>query len=135
MKIFSRFPVFRMVIPFSIGILSAIYGDISIQLSLLLMIVGLSLSFIFTIRGYATGKYAQRWLAGIPFYCCFFGLGCSITWFHESIHFNRHFTEIPGAKKFLISLSDEPHFTGKGIRFMAKVEASRGINSWQSASG
>src|SRR5688572_1017664 len=135
MKIFSRFPVFRLAIPFSIGILFAIQFECKITTQLTILIFGFVLAVLFTIKKYATGKYAQRWLAGIPFYCCFFALGSCLTWLHQSKNFNHHFQQKGIADTYIIEIIDEPKFTAKGYRFIGAVQAVKTPQSWQNAAG
>ncbi|MBK6640228.1 MAG: hypothetical protein IPG39_02825 [Bacteroidetes bacterium] len=71
MKFWTRFPLFRFLIPFGAGILTNIYGKPLIINWILISLVAISLSWLFTKNKYATGKYALRWLAGIPFYTAF----------------------------------------------------------------
>ena len=135
MKIFSRFPVFRMVIPFSAGILISIHHNISIGWAIVGAAVGFLLSFVFTTRNYATGKYAQRWLAGIPFYTCFLCLGMCLTWFHQSLNYRRHFADFTSADTYLSAIQTEPKITLKGYRFIVTVKAVRQGSPWTPVSG
>lgn len=138
MKIWSRFPVFRFLIPFSIGILIAIHSQDWIRCFIAISASGFVFSVLFTVKNYATGKYAQRWLAGIPFYWCFAGLGFVVTWFHESIRYNDHFAQESAALSphfLVVTLTDPPALSSKGFRITASVEARKDSIKWTATRG
>jgi len=138
MKIWSRFPVFRFLIPFSIGILIAIHSQDWIRCFIAISTSGFLLSVLFTVKNYATGKYAQRWLAGIPFYWCFAGLGFVVTWFHQSIRYKDHFvleTAVTSPQFFVITLIDPPALSSKGFRITATVDARKDSGTWIATRG
>jgi competence protein ComEC len=135
MKIWSRFPVFRFLIPFSTGILSCIYQLAELKVALCCFLAGFCLAWLFTTRNYATGKYAQRWLAGIPFYLFFYGAGFSYTWLYQSIHFKQHFKESVLSQNLIVEISDFPSLTKKGSRLITKVRFVKNNNRWESCSG
>jgi competence protein ComEC len=138
MKIWSRFPVFRFLIPFSIGILIAIHYQDWIRCFISIAASGLILSILFTVKNYASGKYAQRWLAGIPFYWCFAGLGFVVTWFHESIRYKDHFSqdsEVISSQLYVVTLAEPPALSTKGFRITASVDARKDSNGWVATRG
>lgn len=138
MKIWSRFPVFRFLIPFSIGILIAIHYQDWIRCFISIAASGLILSILFTVKNYASGKYAQRWLAGIPFYWCFAGLGFVVTWFHESIRYKDHFSqdsEVISSQLYVVTLADPPALSTKGFRITVSVDARKDGNRWVATRG
>jgi len=135
MKIFSRFPVFRVVIPFSAGIICTIKTGLPFAGMACMAAAGFLLSVLFTVRNYASGKYAQRWLAGIPFYCCFFGMGGTITWLHQSLHHRSHFQAMECNGSYLVEIANEPAKTSTGWRFIADVNAANSSCTWNEARG
>lgn len=138
MKIWSRFPVFRFLIPFSIGILIAVDYQDWIRCFISIAASGLILSILFTVNNYASGKYAQRWLAGIPFYWCFAGLGFVVTWFHESIRYRDHFsqeTEVISSQFYIVTLTEPPALSTKGFRITVSVNARKDSNKWVATRG
>jgi competence protein ComEC len=66
MKTWTRMPVFRLLIPFSAGILIGLKHSELKRGTILAFGFIAGLSILFTLRRYGTGKYALRWLAGIP---------------------------------------------------------------------
>ncbi len=135
MKIFSRFPVFRFLLPFTSGVLYAIHFGIHNACYPLLALISFFVAGIFTVKNYASGKYAQRWLAGIPFYCCFFSLGCCLLWMSDNIHRPHHFQKYKTAGVFAGLLVKDPVSTEKGHRFILTVIAVRENLTWYPASG
>ncbi len=135
MKIFSRFPVFRVVIPFSIGIISVIKYEGSFTTMAVLSVSGFLLSVLFAIKNFASGKYAQRWLAGIPFYSCFFGLGGLLTWFHQGINHTTHFRNENSKGCFIALIHSEPVKTKNGFRFISEILAVRTEDNWEAVNG
>ncbi len=138
MKIWSRFPVFRFLIPFSIGILIAIHSQDWIRCFIAIATSGFLLSILFTVKNYATGKYAQRWLAGIPFYWCFAGLGFVITWYHQSIRYTDHFAyenSVSTSQYFIVTLTDPPALSSKGFRITVSVKARKDSSKWVATRG
>lgn len=135
MKIFSRFPVFRVALPFTAGIIGTLVFNILPTISIALSSGAFVLSYLFTIKKFATGKYAQRWLAGIPFYCCFFGLGGMLGWFHQGINHTAHFSSLGTSNKYFAEISDEPSVTKNGFRLIVKVNAVLNGTKWIAVRG
>ncbi len=135
MKLFSRFPVFRIVLPFSAGIIYGITSSCEYFNSYLLSAVCIIISFLFTRWRLATGKYANRWLAGIPFYLSFYFLGICITALHHPDAVSGHFPLVKGDCKFLVTISKSPVTTKKGVRFIAEVKSYNGSGSWIASRG
>ncbi|MDQ3050959.1 MAG: ComEC family competence protein [Bacteroidota bacterium] len=135
MKIFSRFPVFRVVIPFSIGILAVIKSNGTLTTMAAFSTIGFVLSVWFTLKNFASGKYAQRWLAGIPFYCCFFGLGGLLTWLHQGVNHRTHFKDFKNSGCFIAQIHSEPVRTKNGYRFIAAISAVQMPEKWQATNG
>jgi competence protein ComEC len=135
MKYWSRFPVFRILIPFAAGIITAIYFEISILTWSITTLVALLIAFQFALRNYATGKYAQRWLAGIPFYTCFFGLGICILWLNKPINYSNHFSFEKSECYFTVMVTEPPVKTKSGYRVKTVVQNQQIEGVWHGCRG
>lgn len=131
MKFFSRFPVFRFLLPFAAGICLYLDNPSSpLPVYLTLAIIGYTVSWWFTARRLATGKHAQRWLAGFPFYCCYLGMGFVLSWVNDSTRFTGHFESGPGKKMLLAECSAPSSATAKGQRVVLRVLAEKRCDAW-----
>ncbi len=130
MKFWTRFPLFRFLIPFGTGILTSIFCKPLIINWILISLVAISLSWLFTKNKYATGKYALRWLAGIPFYTAFLGIGCITGWLTDAGNYHSHFSAFTENSIIAIEASEPAAETKKGIRIFAKVKAIKNCEKW-----
>ncbi len=135
MKFWTRFPLFRFLIPFGAGILTNIYSKPLIINCILISLVAISLSFLFTKNNYATGKYALRWMAGIPFYIAFWGIGCLLSWLNDAGNYHSHFSDFTENSMLAIEASEPATETKKGIRIFAKVKAIKNCEKWITVRG
>ncbi|MBK7389728.1 MAG: hypothetical protein IPI23_11870 [Bacteroidetes bacterium] len=122
-EILDSFSTFRFLIPFGAGILTNIYGKPLIINCIFVSSVAILLSWLFTKNKYATGKYALRWMAGIPFYTAFWGIGCLLSWLTDAGNFHSHFSAFKEHTIIAIEASEPAAETKKGIRIFAKVKA------------
>ncbi len=135
MKYWSRYPVFRFLIPFGAGILTNIYAEILPLTVLVTGIVFYLISFLFTTKNWATGRYAHRWLTGIPFYILFYCLGIALAWMHTSSNHNSHFSELKPKDFVVVKIKTVPAKTFSGWRFEAEVKSVRSPDGWLPARG
>lgn len=125
MKYWSRYPVFRFLIPFGTGIVVNIYSEVGPAWFIPAGILFFLISFLFTKNNWATGKYAHRWLAGFPFYMLFFFLGAALSWMHTTGYQPNHFSSVPNPSGILAEVKSEPVRTTAGWRFEADVKSLR----------
>lgn len=130
MKFWTRFPLFRFLIPFGTGILTAIFYNPLIINCILFALVAILLSWLFTKNKYATGKYALRWMAGIPFYTAFWGIGCLLSMLTDAGNYHSHFSAFTENSILAIEASEPAAETKKGIRIFAKVKAIKNCEKW-----
>lgn len=130
MKFWTRFPLFRFLIPFGAGILTSLYYKPLIINSIFVASVAILLSWLFTKNKYATGKYALRWMAGIPFYTAFWGIGCLLSWLTDAGNFHSHFSAFKEHTTIAVETSEPASETKKGIRIFAKVKAIKNCEKW-----
>ncbi len=137
MKIWSRFPVFRLIIPFAAGIICCINSISNLKIAIISLAFGIVVAFLFTWKNWATGKYAQRWMAGIPFYFCFWGLGFAFAWFYQTIHFKNHFSEYVTKDKsyFIGELYQPPVTYSKGTKLFTRMLAVKDAGKWRPVRG
>lgn len=135
MKYWSRYPVFRFLIPFGAGILTKIYVDVPIPQFALTGTIFYLLSWLFTTRKWATGKYAQRWLAGIPFYMLYYCLGVVLVWLHTQNDHRQHFSEYLPATSLTAEITNGPVKTFSGWRYETLVNSVSVSGKWLPARG
>jgi competence protein ComEC len=134
MKIWSRFPVFRLLIPFSSGIFLASKSFMEFNSMIFLLVVSVLICYAFTIRNYATGKYAQRWLTGIPFTICFFMAGYVFTIIRSEQGSSYHFTKFDNVQVYMLEAEGTVKLSSKGIKVFTKVKAALDT-TWKSCRG
>lgn len=135
MKFWTRFPLFRFLLPFSAGILSALYLELSLSYLCIGSTAGVAACLIFTIRNYASGKKAQRWLAGIPFYLTTWMLGALLLKTSETRNVTGHFSSVREASAFLVVVTEPSARTQKGTRIFCEVKAIKNDCVWLPARG
>jgi competence protein ComEC len=85
MKSWTRVPVVRLLLPFSLGISTGLYFDSFTATAGILLLSSGAIHVLFTVRRYATGKHATRWLAGIPAVTAWFSAGLVATGLHLGV--------------------------------------------------
>jgi competence protein ComEC len=127
MKNWTRIPVFRLFVPFSLGILAGLHTA-SFSLSLgLTFLIATALHILFTVRRYATGKHAQRWLAGIPAFAAWLSAGMLSAVLHLGPP-----AEIKNVNPGSIIVLVESHvsWSQQAVRFRGTVKMSQQDSSW-----
>lgn len=135
MKFWTRFPLFRFLIPFGAGILNGLYCNIFIYRSITVVIIAFLVSWLFAKNSYATGKYAWRWLAGIPFYTAFWALGSVLVWISDGGNYHSHFSSKPESSVLIVQTTEPSTETKKGIRVFTKVQSLKICDEWIPARG
>jgi len=78
----NAYPFFRLIIPFTAGILLSVFSDFPSQFySLNLLLVITSVLFILLAATYFINSFRFRWFSGIAVYCFLFLFGYSLTVF------------------------------------------------------
>ena len=94
-----KIPFVRLILPFLLGILMAIYMQ-SIPQMFAMMLLCLSFSSIF-IFIYFKPSFRFKWLFGIPLSIVLFLMGYQLTYFKNELNYSTHFQNI---------LKDDEHF-------------------------
>ncbi len=84
-------PFVRLLLPFSVGILLAIYFDREV-LGLLFIFIGLMVLMVLSKK--LRGLYRYRWLPGVLLNLAMLVLGYGITWQHNELNRDGHFSTI-----------------------------------------
>lgn len=132
MKYWSRYPVFRFLIPFSSGILWNRYYGIFPDTFYIALAISILLSYFFTNRNWATGRFSHRWLAGIPFYAVFFFLGVLNDRHHDPVN-NQ--TPLTHARLAMVRILESPQKIHSGWRLVAAITSQHDSSGWQSGRG
>jgi len=120
--------------PFSFGIFLGSESYTEFNTTILPLIFFALICYAFTIRNYATGKYAQRWLTGIPFTICFFIAGYSFSIISLDQSGTYHFSKSGNAKVYMLEADGTVRLSSKGVKVLTKVKAVLD-SSWKPCSG
>lgn len=132
MKYWSRYPVFRFLIPFSCGIIGIHqFGNLTITFHIAL-IVSVLISYFMTKKNWATGRFSHRWLAGVPFYAAFLLLGILIARIHYPFDDQ---TSLTNARVAMVRVIETPQKTLSGWRLFTTITSFQDSSGWQSGRG
>lgn len=132
MKYWSRYPVFRFLIPFSGGILWSLHLPSLNILFAIILISSVLISYLFSRNNWATGRFSHRWLAGIPFYIAFFMLGILIVHLHHPVDYHSRWA---GSGMVAVKVSEAPQKTISGWRMVTELSSFYDSSGWLAAQG
>ncbi|NCU32099.1 MAG: DUF4131 domain-containing protein, partial [Candidatus Moranbacteria bacterium] len=123
MRIWNKYPFFRLIIPFAAGILFAINIPKPGALNAIHLIIALLTLFLLTFVSHVFITYRLRWLPGVFIYLFSIVAGYSLTIvqterYHQS-HFGNYLRE---EHLFVVKVSEPPAERAKSVRVFGKVQ-------------
>lgn len=123
MRIWNKYPFFRLIIPFAAGILFAINIPKPGALNAIHLIIALLALFLLTFVSHVFITYRLRWLPGVFIYLFSIVAGYSLTIvqterYHQS-HFGNYLSE---EQLFVVKVSEPPAERAKSVRVFGKVQ-------------
>lgn len=136
MNFFHRAPFVRLLLPFLIGIVCAIYWDSPTMIGFyftvaaFLILVGLLL-----LKPVVTG-FKLRWVFGTILAICLFLIGFQLTNTHTDKHHPRHFSKLLDGPGLIVGeVAEQPQAKTKTIKIILKVLAIRDLDEWVTSHG
>jgi competence protein ComEC len=90
----NRVPLVRVLLPFSLGIVSAVFAGTDLSLASVIASVSLLIVLLLHVSGYIKNNYSQRWLFGVFINIFFICAGNLFTALHieknDENHFSNH---------------------------------------------
>lgn len=123
-----KIPFFRLIIPFSIGILFKIYHPSLINQSFYYLTFFLLITGIYKYFEDINPNYHRRWISGLLIFIVLFFLGFEITSFH--LQTNDIFTE---SDLFIVKIIEPPKESEKSIKTILKIDAFNTKGRWETA--
>jgi len=135
MNIWNQIPFFRLLLPFTAGILTAIYNAQQVQymeyvLSGLFIVIAL-FTFIRRLRF----SYKRSWVFGSLVTVLLFSCGFHITVLNTEIYNSNHFSKFPDADLFCIQTSSSLLEKERSFKTPAYVIAVKQKGTWIATSG
>jgi competence protein ComEC len=128
-------PVVVLILPFLAGIVSSLSYLSTNAAWITLLLIILSIAFIALNLTYTRFSiYKVRWLGGSLIYLILFLLGWMVTYQHNELNQNDHFSKKP-AQYLTIAINSEPKLKGDLVRFTADVKQAINKGKTEKVSG
>jgi competence protein ComEC len=135
MRPYSHIPIFRILLPFALGIVAGIF--MSFPVNPLIALVAFSfliiLSYIVVKRIYR--HYAWRFYFGIAAFMFFFASGMLLTRLNTPYLDAYHYTHFPNPQHYLIRITEPYHIKQRSLKAEATIEAVWVDNRWRPCRG
>lgn len=124
MRFWNRYPFFRLIIPFSLGILAAIYLPKPDFVNFFLLIVVNSALFLAALVLHLSLSYAYRWSQGVAIYLFAAVAGYSLTIVQTDRYHHNHFALFlkDDAEVVVLRISEPPSERERSVRVFGKVQ-------------
>jgi len=122
-RFWNSYPMFRLIIPFALGIILAIgFGNLGIFTALDLIVIPGGL-FLLTLVAHLLPVYRLRWLTGLTIYCFLLVSGYSLTIIRTPLYQQTHFMNhpIPG-QQFILQVGEPPIEKARSVRVIGNVK-------------
>ncbi len=121
-----KIPFFRLIIPFTVGILFKIYYPSFVNYAFYWLIIILIVTGIYKYFEDINPNYHRRWISGVLIFVSLFFSGFEITDFY--LHTDDKFAEYD---LFIAKIVEPPKETGKSVKVILKISAYQTDSSWQ----
>ena len=122
MKFWNSYPFFRLIIPFGIGILSAIYLPVPHFIQPLWLIIITLLLLFLTIFTHYIKTYSLRWLPGLFLNVFVLSTGYTLTLVQTDLYRSNHFSHVTdGSELMVVRISEQPSERARSVRAFGKV--------------
>lgn len=127
MKWLNQIPLFRLIIPFSLGIIWAFYYPNPVGEKLIYLLIGLTVLNLFLIQLRSVhSNYYNRWVFGLFAFVFIFFLGNLLTNFRveqfKSNHFSNFITGTNKANSFIGVITSEPEIKPNSIKAVVEIK-------------
>ncbi|MCD4744913.1 MAG: DUF4131 domain-containing protein, partial [Bacteroidales bacterium] len=136
MNYWHQIPLFRLIIPFIIGIILAISFDSEIHIPLLLFIILSLFIAVFVFFSKKISNYKTRWLFGVIVYVLIFFLGFELTIIHTEKFHQSHFKNLYNKGNLIIATVSEPiEEKENSNKTIIRVQFVKTDSTWKRATG
>ena len=136
MNTWHPYPMFRLIIPFALGIIAAIlfghYHFINFHTVLIISV----LLFTASILANIFSGFKLQWLGGLCFYLFLFWSGYGLTVIQDPTNSDEYFSKISNHNhRYLINIIEPPQEKTNSIRVIAEVNYVEDSIEWKRAAG
>lgn len=126
MKWLNQIPLFRLIIPFSLGIIGAFYNPEPVKQKMVWVLIGLTVLNLVLLKLRAIhSNYYNRWVFGVFAFIYVFFLGNTLTNFRvekfKSTHFSNFITTEHKPSYIVGTISSEPEIKTNSIKAVVKI--------------
>ncbi len=136
MNIWNQAPLFKALIPFVLGILSAVYIGFAAPIYVLFasvpFLIWLSLQILFPDKFLS---YSNRWTTGVCIYLLLYCCGYALSNVRSEINDNRHFSKIENAETFIGLVDEAPVTKEKSYKTTLEITAVNENGKWRKTVG
>jgi competence protein ComEC len=128
--------MFRLIIPFALGILAAIVFSQPDFVSLQLILIVTALLFAASMLSNIFSSFKLQWLGGLCFYLFLFSAGYGLTFAQNPNQNHTYFSNFKNPNhRYLINISEPPQEKTNSIRVIANVTYVEDSIEWKKATG
>jgi competence protein ComEC len=136
MKTWNQVPLFRLLLPFTAGILVEIFYPLKIEACLFVLPLIMSAILLFTFSKTFVRKISLRWIYGTALNLALFLIGILLTYFNTDKQVTRHFAYSQNSREYIGVLSDQLHEKKKSYKTIVAIKSVKLKNgSWHNVSG
>ena len=136
MNIWNQYPFFRLIVPFAMGIITAIEFGMAGDIPLLYLVIFSSGLLGFVFAAHFLQSYALRWIPGLLIFLFAFSAGYTLTLVrtsqHHQYHFKNHLSE---DAVFLIRILEPPQEKPNSRRTVVEVTAIQDSSGTSATTG
>lgn len=123
MKYWNEYPLYRLLIPMILGIISASFLE-SNYFSIILLLIAFSLFIFWVFRPSFLRKYGIRFIGGIIISFLFYIFGLQLLWVKTSINHENHYTQLDSISHFVINVNSPIIEKKNSFKSVGKVIAA-----------
>ncbi len=140
MKWLNHIPLFRLIVPFSLGIMWSFYNPTPIGLEIIITVSVLTIFNLIMIKlKVLNSKYYNRWIFGVFSTVFFFIIGLTISNSRveqfKANHFSHFITANHHPEAYIATISSEPTINPKSIKAVLEVTQIKDNGVWIKTSG
>lgn len=128
--------MFRLIVPFAIGIITAIlFGNVDF-IQIQTIFITTSILFLASLLSNIFSSFKYQWLSGLCFYLFLFSAGYGLTVIQDPYQDKLHFSNFQiHNDRYLIRISEPPQEKANSIRAIGKVLYVEDSVNWENANG
>ncbi len=131
----KQYPFIKLLLPFSIGIVSALNFSSSIfSFPAIVILYSITTLIIFLANHLMSYKY--RWLPGILITSFLFITGFALTHIHNEHKQSSHFSKLPSDKNlYMVNITEPIEIKTNSVKAIVQVKQSKQSNKWRNCNG